>query len=154
MIGITTSRVVHWALVIACMVFTVACRDESAVIRLVPISPKINSEYLLQIQDGKGDAGSNVVNFYVKTRNDEWLWFYVDHESLGRGWDLRFKNESQSSVEIVFQRKVVAEYHVESGQYCIDGKFHSKGEFKVIGTPLTQDYPVAKERTVGSGGGP
>jgi hypothetical protein len=126
--------------------FLISCNNVSQHIILKSKIGKVNSEYNLQVLAGKGDAGANVVNFYVKTSNDEWLWFYVNHESTDREWSLRFKGPSEDSVEIVTKERIVAVYDVRSGKYFLDGQLHSTGEFKLIGSPLDQGYPVSKVR--------
>ena len=90
--------------------------------------------------------GNSVVNFYVKTEKEMWLWFYVDHEASGNNWNLKFKKLDESVVQILSGSKVVAYYHVRTGEYFLHNELHSRGEFEVIGDPESQKYPVRKRR--------
>lgn len=127
-----------------CLQFT-SC-EQGPTLNSLTSTKKPSCEFLLQVLAGEGDMGTAVVNFYAKTNNDKWLWFYVDHEAAGGGWNLKFEDDSEAVVQVYKRSELVAYYVVANGEYYLHDELHSKGEYEVIGPPETQHYPVSKKR--------
>lgn len=107
------------------------------------------NKIVLQLLYRQGDLYSNVVNLYLKNKDDDfWRWYYVDHQSLSRSWVINL-NDDGSKVMVKNRGKVIGVLDLNDRSFLLNGKIHSEGKHGVefeVDYPYDQNYPVNKRR--------
>jgi len=112
------------------------------------IEDKNGNVILLQVLYGQGDYFySNVVNLYFKKKDEDfWRWYYVEHETFSRNWNLQL-DTNHGKVLVNNRGKTIGILDTSDRSYLLNGKIHSRGKYGIeflVEDPYNQNYPVIK----------